>query len=86
MDTGARRAGFSAALLMGLLLAISIGIALLSGMVFGPTVGFVRLGLALLAFFGLQYGIFRLFGLRSAADEPDQPDEPDDPDWRAWRG
>lgn len=89
MDTGARRAGLSTALLVMVVLAVAIGIALLSGLVFGPTAGFVRLGLALLAFFALQYWLFRLLGLRSAADEPEPPRDaegPEDADWRAWRG
>lgn len=50
-----------------------------------------------LLFIGSQVALFRLFGVRSEADEraagrhtraetDDDDDEPDDPDWRAWRG
>ncbi len=79
---------------VGLLLALLVGVGvLLAGLGSavlipqGSMVGVLALGVLL--FLGAQLAIFKLFGLRSRADEAaaeDEEPEDDDSDWRAWRG
>jgi len=83
----------SPALSVGLLFILLLGIGLVLGLMGsavlipqGGAIGVLIVGALL--FLGVQLMMFRLFGLRSAADErPEEPAEKDeDPDWRAWRG
>ena len=83
------------ALLVIVIFAAVALLALVGGPAFLlPTAGWAAL--VMIAFIGIQLALFRLFGLRSRADEePDEPEDsaPGDPDakgdnqdWRAWRG
>jgi hypothetical protein len=84
---------------LGLLVVVLVAAAALLPLLGAPAMllqagGWVAAGMLL--FLGLQFLIFRVFDLRSRADErrtpgddPDgeSPDPPgDDTDWRAWRG
>jgi len=90
--------------LLAVVLLASVGVVLgvLGGLVLLPqlgAVGWVAIGLVL--FLGVQLALFRLFGLRSRADEHEAADSDTDDDtpeaegerderasgdWRAWRG
>ena len=94
MPRPARRALQASGLLVVLLIAVVALLPLLGGpALLLPAAGWVALAMA--AFIVLQLALFRLFGLRSQADEePDQPSSQEaesegdvEPrDWRAWRG
>lgn len=92
-----RRLAFHSALLTGVLVAVAGVLSLLGGVVLLPQLGavaWVTIGAVL--FLGLQLLLFRLFGLRSRADDEAarREDEQQPPgrnaaggdDWRAWRG
>jgi hypothetical protein len=91
-----RRPAVSAGLLVVTLIVVAAGLGLLGSLVFLPQLGAVGwVAIGALLFLGVQLLVFRLFGLRSKADdeaapaEPKpEPDEPadEDGDWRAWRG
>jgi hypothetical protein len=100
MSASWRRLALSSVLVVvGAVLAASL-LGLLGAMVMLPqlgAVGWVAVGLAL--FLAVQLVLFRLFGLRSRADEEagdeaaeeqppvsDDAEPDDDADWRAWRG
>jgi hypothetical protein len=89
--------------LLAVVLLASVGAVLgvLGGLVLLPQLGAVGwVAIGLLLFIGVQLVLFRLFGLRSRADEQqaerdtddDEPeadaerDERTGGDWRAWRG
>ena len=93
----------SVVLLSALLLAVALGLALLGSTVLFPQGGAaVLMVVAAVGFLALQICVFRLFGLRSQADEDPSgeaglgdggsgdgapgEDAADDEDWRAWRG
>jgi len=93
------RLALSSLLLVVLLASVAAGLGVLGGLVMLPQMGAVGwVALGLLIFLAVQLALFRLFGLRSRADEEaerkagDEPDRPDeggeesDGDWRAWRG
>jgi hypothetical protein len=91
-----RRPAVSAGLLVVTLIVVAAGLGLLGSLVFLPQLGAVGwVAIGALLFLGVQLLMFRLFGLRSKADdestpaepkpEPDKPAEGDG-DWRAWRG
>ena len=89
--------------LLAVVLLASVGAVLgvLGGLVLLPQLGAVGwVAIGLLLFIGVQLALFRLFGLRSRADEQDEGgdtghdtpeadgerDERAGGDWRAWRG
>jgi hypothetical protein len=82
--------GWSIGLLIGVFFIVGTVLALMGSAVLipqGAAVGVLLL--AAVVFLVSQLAVFRLFGLRSRADEdPEQTDPPgdDDSDWRAWRG
>ena len=82
--------GWSIGLLIGLLVLIGLGLALLGSAVLMPQAGVVGfLVIALTLFLVLQLVVFRAFGLRSKADEDPEAarsTKEDETDWRAWRG
>ena len=82
--------GWSLGLLIGLLLLIGVGLALLGSAVLMPQAGVLGVLLVALTLFLLsQVVVFRAFGLRSRADEEPEGgsnEKDDESDWRAWRG
>jgi hypothetical protein len=94
MPRQGRHALQATGLLVLVLLAVVALLPLLGGpAMLLPAAGWVAI--AIVAFILLQLGLFRLFGLRSRADEepdesppagPEARDQDDDQDWRAWRG
>ena len=92
MPRPGRRALQTSGLLVLVLVAVVALLPLLGGpAMLLPAAGWVAL--AMVAFIAIQLVLFRLFGLRSRADEepdetpPKDPDDKrDDQDWRAWRG
>jgi hypothetical protein len=95
------RLALFALLAVVLLASIAAILGVLGGLVLLPQLGAVGwVAIGLLLFIGVQLALFRLFGLRSRADEqaagrdddadaPDAAGERDEPkrsDWRAWRG
>ena len=81
--------GWSLGLLIGLLLLIGVGLALLGSAVLMPQAGVLGVLLALTLFLLSQVVVFRAFGLRSRADEDPEAalkEKDDETDWRAWRG
>ena len=89
--------------LLAVVLLASVGaiLGVLGGLVLLPQLGAVGwVAIGVLLFIGVQLALFRLFGLRSRADEqaagrdadgdtPDaagKPEESARDDWRAWRG
>ncbi|HEX5009761.1 MAG TPA: hypothetical protein VFY71_05115 [Planctomycetota bacterium] len=89
--------------LLAVVLLASVGAVLgvLGGLVLLPQLGAVGwVAIGLLLFIGVQLALFRLFGLRSRADEHEAGHDTDDDepqsdgerderaggDWRAWRG
>ena len=83
-----RSLGLPTLVLAVLLVAVVVGLALLGGTVYLPLGGWAVLGaVVLVGFLGVQLLLFRVLGLRSAADEARAGDgEASDEDWRAWRG
>ena len=92
-----RRPALSAGLLLVTLILVAAGLGLLGGMVMLPQLGAVGwVAIGALFFLGLQLLLFRVFGLRSKADDdasteeakpkPTETPSEDDDDWRAWRG
>jgi hypothetical protein len=96
-----RRPALSAGLLLVTLIVVAAGLGLLGGLVFLPQLGAVGwVAIGALLFLGVQLLMFRVFGLRSRADDEakkaEQAEEPaekedsgeskSDGDWRAWRG
>jgi len=94
------RLALSSLLLVVLLASVAAVLGLLGGLVLLPQLGAVGwVAIGLLLFLGVQLALFRLFGLRSQADEesearagddapapPPEEDEDTTGDWRAWRG
>ena len=81
-SSGAR----STLLLMALVLGVGLAGTWLLGPVGAPNV-LLAAALAILGFVGVQWLVFRVLGLRSAADQADEDDDPTPPDdVRAWRG
>ena len=90
--------------LLAVVLLASVGaiLGVLGSLVLLPQLGAVGwVAVGLLLFIGVQLALFRLFGLRSRADEQapgsdtddgdatdasGERDEPKRSDWRAWRG
>lgn len=96
MARSASNVTLSVVLLSALLLAVALGLALLGSTVLFPQGGAaVVMVLAAMGFLALQVCVFRLFGVRSQADEEpsdeaglgdEDPGDSDevDRDWRAW--
>lgn len=82
--------GWSIGLLIGLFFVVGTVLALMGSAVLIPQGGVVGVLLvAALLFLCAQLAVFRVFGLRSKADEEPgsvTPPGDDDSDWRAWRG
>ena len=65
-----RRLALSFVLLMALLVIVAFGLSALGGLILLPQLGALGwVAVGLLLFLGLQLVLFRLFGLRSRADE-----------------